>query len=329
MSELAAEYGSFRERGALAVIRASESAAGQTIPAALRAILERCLAVRPADRYRRGLELAEDLNRWRADLPLAYAVEPFWAQTVPRCARRHKKRLLAAGLTLVLGLFTSFLVASRIQSLATFQEMAEHKLGLIWDDIEFHAVQYQRQWTAFLPRPQWSHDIDSLAHQFSARNPRLQNPDSPEILATATHALTAYDVFGRGDWRQRADVRNLPQTDRDDLTLWLMEQTFLYCRALGDRPASPGDWRRAINALDRVSTSQPLSGLRDYAPAAECQAGPERTAESQAQERVHVAGRATAGPRARRGTVLILPGSKTTCSAWPRNWKATTIRLRP
>ena len=36
MPDLAAEYGSFRERGALAVIRASESAAGQTIPPALR-----------------------------------------------------------------------------------------------------------------------------------------------------------------------------------------------------------------------------------------------------------------------------------------------------
>ncbi|MGA7496355.1 MAG: serine/threonine-protein kinase, partial [Isosphaeraceae bacterium] len=69
LRDLAAEYGSFRERGALAVIRAAESAAGQTIPPALRAILERCLAVRPAGRYRRALELAEDLDRWRADLP--------------------------------------------------------------------------------------------------------------------------------------------------------------------------------------------------------------------------------------------------------------------
>ena len=43
-----------RERGAEVVIRAAESAAGQPIHPALRAILERCLAVRPTDRYRRA-----------------------------------------------------------------------------------------------------------------------------------------------------------------------------------------------------------------------------------------------------------------------------------
>ena len=166
MPDLAAEYGSFRERGALAVIRAFESAAGQTIPPALRAILERCLAVRPAGRYRRALELAEDLDRWRADLPLAYAAEPFWSQTLPRCARRSKKLLFAVGLALVMCLVTTYLVVSRIQSRLTLQDMAMYKLARNWDDIESHAFQFQRQWPALLNRPQWSHDIESLAFQF-------------------------------------------------------------------------------------------------------------------------------------------------------------------
>ena len=144
LRDLAAEYGSFRERGALAVIRAAESAAGQTIPPALRAILERCLAVRPAGRYRRALELAEDLDRWRADLPLAYAAEPFWAQTLPRCARRNKKLLFAVGLALVMCLVATYLVVSRIQSRWTLQNMAMHKLARNWDDIESHAFQFQR-----------------------------------------------------------------------------------------------------------------------------------------------------------------------------------------
>src|SRR5208337_4366229 len=209
LRDLAAEYSSFRERGALAVIRASESAAGQTIPPALRAILERCLAVRPTGRYRRALELAEDLDRWRADLPLAYAAEPFWAQTLPRRARRNKKLLFAVGLALVMCLVTTYLVVSRIQWRSTLQEMAMHKLDLIWDDIESHAFQFQRP-----------------------GNPRFQNPDAPETLATAAHALKEYGIIGHGDWRQRAEVRNLPEEDRNDLALWLMEQTFRYCRAL-------------------------------------------------------------------------------------------------
>ncbi|MGD0041505.1 MAG: protein kinase family protein, partial [Isosphaeraceae bacterium] len=297
LRDLAAEYGSFRERGALAVIRAFESAAGQTIPPALRAILERCLAVRPADRYRRALELAEDLDRWRADLPLAYAAEPFWAQALPRCARRNKKPFFV-GLALVMCLVTTYLVVSRIQSYSTLLDMAMYKLARMWDDIESHALQFQRpQWPALLHRPQWSHDIESLAFQFQRpRSPRLQNPDAPEIVATAAHALKEYDVFGRGDWRQREEVRNLPKGDRNDLALWLMEQTFRYCRALGDRPDSPGDWLRAIAALDRVRTTPPLQAFETLRRRLHARLGQRGTPDSQAQKQIALPPESDAGP---------------------------------
>ena len=100
------------------------------------------------------LELAEDLDRWRADRPLAYAAEPFWAQTLPRLVRRKKTLLSAAALTVVVGLVTTSLLmnASRL----TLQHLALHKLARSWDDIESHAFQFQRP-----------------------GNPRLQNPDSP------------------------------------------------------------------------------------------------------------------------------------------------------
>ena len=274
LRDLAAEYGSFRERGALAVIRASESAAGQTIPPALRAILEGCLAVRPADRYRRALELAEDLDRWRADLPLAYAAEPFWSQTLPRCARRSKKLLFAVGLALVMCLVTTYLVVSRIQSRLTLQDMAMYKLARNWDDIESHAFQYQRP-----------------------GSPRFQNPDAPEIVATAAHALKEYDVFGRGDWRQREEVRNLPKGDRNDLALWLMEQTFRYCRALGDRPDSPGDWRRALAFLDRVSTTPPLQAFETLRRRLHARLAQSGTPDSQAQKQIALPPESEAGPQ--------------------------------
>ena len=209
------------------------------------------------------LELAEDLDRWRADLPLAYAAEPFWAQTLPRCARRNKKLFFAVGLVLVMCLVATYLVVSRIQSRWTLQGMAMHKLARNWDDIESHAFQFQRP-----------------------GSPRLQNPDAPEAVATAAHALKEYDVFGRGDWRQREDVRNLPEGDRNDLALWLMEQTFLYCRALGDRPDSPGDWRRAIAALDRVSTTPPLQAFETLRRRLHARLGQSGTPHSQAQEQI-------------------------------------------
>ena len=114
----------------------------------------------------------------------------------------------------------SYLVMSRIESHSTLQQMARYELARNWDDMESHAFQFQRPGSS-----------------------RLQNPDAPEVVITAAHALKEYDVLGRGDWRQREEVRNLPKRDRDDLALWLMEQTFRYCRALGDRPNSPGDWQ--------------------------------------------------------------------------------------
>ncbi len=263
LRDLAAEFVSFHERGALAVIRAFESAAARTIPPALRAILERCLAVRPAARYRRALELAEDLDRWRADLPLAYAAEPFWSQTLPRCARRSKKLLLAGGLALVMCLVATFVVTTRIQSRLTLQDIAMDKLARNWDDIESHAFQFQRPGSS-----------------------RLQNPDSAETLATATHALKDYGIIGTGDWRQRAEIRNLPEGDRNDLSLWLMEQTFRFSRALGNRPDSPGDWRRAIAVLDRVSTAPPLDALETLRRRLQDRLGRTGTPRSQVQEQI-------------------------------------------
>ena len=290
LRDLAAEYGSFRERGALAVIRAFESAAGQTILPAHRAILERCLAVRPADRYRRALELAEDLDRWRADLPLAYAAEPFWSQTLPRCARRNKKLLFAVGLALVMCLVTTYLV------MMTLQDVAMDKLHQNWDDIKSHAYQFQRSHCWLLSSwPIARHRVPCVPVS-APRSPRLQNPDAPETVATAAHALKEYDVFGRGDWRQREEVRNLPEGDRNDLALWLMEQTFRYCRALGDRPDSPGDWLRAIAVLDRVRTTPPLQAFETLRRRLHARLAQSGTPDSQAQKQIALPPEPDAGP---------------------------------
>ena len=236
LSELAASYATSRERGAEVVIRSAEAAAGLPIHPALRVILERCLAVHPMDRYRRGLELAEDLDRWRADRPLAYAAEPFWAQTLPRLVRRKKRLLSAATLTVAVSLVTTSLVMNA--SRATLQTLALHKLARSWDDIESRAFQFQRP-----------------------GSPRLQNPDSPDVLAVAVRALKDYDVLGDGDWLEGDEVRSLPPGDRDDLELWLMEQAFRYCRALDDRRGSPADWLRASSILEKIDATPSLQAL--------------------------------------------------------------------
>ncbi len=233
LCEWAALHASFREQGAAAVIGAAVSRSGKSVPAALRAILERCLAPRSNDRYRRALELAEDLDRWRTDRPLAYASEPFWAQTVPRWVRTRRRLLWTVGLAVTVSIVTMSLAL--VQTRTTLQNLAIMKLARNWDDIESGAFQYQR--------PGW---------------PRLQDPDSPDNLATAVRAIKEYGVLDSEDWRQREDVRNLPAQDLEDLEFWLMEQVYRYARALGDRPGSRVDWARAIAALDHLATTPPL-----------------------------------------------------------------------
>ena len=119
-------------------------AAGAAITPGLRAILSRCLDPDPARRYRRGLELAEDLDRWRTDRPLVYTSEPFWGQTVPRTLRRQRRTLIltAAILSLFVGLPTTAVVM--LSSRKNLEVAAQYKLGRHWDDPDSPTYGLQR-----------------------------------------------------------------------------------------------------------------------------------------------------------------------------------------
>jgi serine/threonine protein kinase len=238
LRQRAAELAEFRERGAAAVIRAAEQDGRRSIPPALRAVLRRCLATQSAERYSRALELAEDLNRWRADRPLAYASEPFLISSVGRLLRRRSKLIVAAAIALVVSLATTAFLVSHSQ--ATLAMLALHKLARNLDDLELPAFQ--------LHRP---------------GNSQLQDPEDPQVLATAIRALKDYDVLGNREWRQIPEVRNLPQQDREDLELFLMEQAFRFCKPLADRPRSLHDRQWGVMLVDSLDTDPPLQALAE------------------------------------------------------------------
>ncbi|MGC8638701.1 MAG: protein kinase domain-containing protein [Isosphaeraceae bacterium] len=231
--ELAETYAAEGERGAEAVIENALKVAAQPIPRALQVILARCLAARPEDRYRHGQELAEDLDRWRTDRPLAYATEPFWAQTVPRRLRARKATLLASALIIAVSAATGFFLVH--QSHLTLQNLGLRKIARYLDDIESHAFQFQRP-----------------------ASTRLQDLNAPELVEAATHALKDYDVLEGRDWRNGEAVRYLPPRERADLELWLMEQVFRYCLALCDRSFAAADWQRALQTLENQDTTPAL-----------------------------------------------------------------------
>jgi eukaryotic-like serine/threonine-protein kinase len=229
LKSVARAYAAARSKGALATLREAETTTGRTISPGLRAILERCLDPDPGERYSRGLELAEDLDRWRTDRPLVCAPEPFWGQTVPRVLRRKRTPILAAALSLAIILATT--AVALFTSQTTLRSLALHKLSRLWDDPEAGAYRFQK--------PDF---------------PRLLGPDEARV-ETAARALKEYSVLTPDDWRRRDDVRTLPVAERKDLDVWLMEQAYVYCRALADRPDSPNDWSRAVRILDQLSAT--------------------------------------------------------------------------
>ena len=185
-------------------------------------ILERCLDPDPLGRYRRALELAEDLDRWRTDRPLAYADEPFWGQAVPRWLRAQRRGLsIALATILTLALATSALVQA-VRDRMNRIELAA-KLERKWDDPDSGAfLRSQRKAT-----------------------PHGWSPSDPQAFEVAHRALLDYGLIGpgggaaTGDWRARDDVRLLPEADRADLEVWLMERAYRYAVARVVPPGRP------------------------------------------------------------------------------------------
>jgi serine/threonine protein kinase/tetratricopeptide (TPR) repeat protein len=227
--ELAAAFALSRQQGVDTLIRSGRLA----LAPGLRSILTRCLAPDPAERYHRACELAEDLERWSSDRSLAFAREPHWRFGLRRWVHRRRRAVAAAGLSLVVAAISTLAVWSASQT--TLREKALAKLAQLWDDTERNVFRFRQfgRW-------------------------RIENQDSPEEVV---HHLAYYHVLEGGDWRSREEFRALPEFQRDELEIWLLEQSLRLAQALGRRPSSPGDWRRGLEILDRTVALRPLGPL--------------------------------------------------------------------
>ncbi len=245
LGSAARAYAAARSRPAAALIGDVEAASGRPIAPALRSILGRCLDPDPDRRYRRAIELAEDLDRWRTDRPFAYADEPFWGQTVPRALRVRRRPLVAASVALMavgLSVAALLLLGSNRLLQKDFQTMARGSVARRWDDPDGGAfLRFQR----YPGMP-------------------AREPDDPRELSVARRVLVDYHILdpgdspARGDWRQGDGVRYLPPSEREDLELWLMERAYRYARLLEERPDSPDSWRKAVAILERVGQDRPI-----------------------------------------------------------------------
>jgi serine/threonine-protein kinase len=85
------------------------------VPAALEAIVQKAMALCPADRYPSAQALADDVERWLADEPVAAWREPLWERARRWIARRRTTvaAIAAAVLASTLGLAAVLLVQTR------------------------------------------------------------------------------------------------------------------------------------------------------------------------------------------------------------------------
>src|SRR5262249_48766150 len=116
------------------------------IPPALEAITLKAMATKPEGRYRTARELAEEIEHWMADEPVAAYPEP-WTARAARWARRHRTAVTTSVALLATGLVGMTIAAVLIerergrteaqrQLAQTNYELAEANFGLARDAVD-------------------------------------------------------------------------------------------------------------------------------------------------------------------------------------------------
>ena len=206
----------------------------RAIPPSLRAILARCLAPDPTDRYAEGAELAEDLDRWRSDRPLVYAPEPTRSSWVRRL-RSFRLPIITVVLTLIAAVVVGVVAWSILRGTQRDQALAK-----------------------------WSYILDRTDGVFKNRRSGEWQPDfAGDAIEIANRHLDHYNVSDDPRWRDRNDVRLLPDRERGELEAWVLEQVLRKAVSLSERPDSPHDWDRALNLLGRVVSECPATAFRN------------------------------------------------------------------
>ena len=202
------------------------------VPPALRAILARCLAPDPSDRYARGGELAADLDRWRTDRPLAHAPEPTRSTWVRR-VRSLRFLICAVALTGGVAAAASWFALKVLEGSRRDQALA--KLTYTLDRTEgVFKTRKVGNW-----RSDWTEDPADLANRL----------------------LAHYNVGQDPNWRDHDDIRALPDRERGELEAWMLEQILRRAVAYADRPDSPKDWERGLSLLERELKRTPLAAF--------------------------------------------------------------------
>jgi serine/threonine protein kinase/predicted Zn-dependent protease len=190
------------------------------------AIIHKCLAPAPADRYESAHELVEDLRLHRADRPVRYADNPSWRELAGKWVRRHPRLSSPVAVTAVVAAFLLTAAAG-----LTWTRLTEERAELTRT-----AERGQELVSAF----------DAL--RGTAEQYLTSHNGKPELLARGRdagfQALNTLTAGHAGDWTARPEFRHLPAEERSRLTDRAAELVYLLGRSADGRDAAEGFWGR-------------------------------------------------------------------------------------
>ncbi len=243
------------------------------VPPALEAVVRRCLAPEPDDRYASAAQLAADLQAVADDGPLRFAREPITSRCV-RWLRRNRRRLaFAAPLMLALGVFTYDLVGARLASLNLEAkvkdwvhrgrhsvEASQFELALSHFDTAARLAEGDPRLRRELydeireegQRAEKTKEIRDKADELFKDGERLRFSlhgfsGDPKVAS----ALTKFSIPDDPDWMRRQPISLLDGPRRDRLIGEVNELLFLWVVALeGEQHGDQAAARQAVRICD-------------------------------------------------------------------------------
>jgi serine/threonine protein kinase/Tfp pilus assembly protein PilF len=264
------------------------------VPAALEAVVRRCLAPEPDDRYASAEELAADLQAVADDGPLRHASEPLPSRSI-RWLRRHRQRLaVIVPLVVALGVSASLLVGAELAALRRESEVKNsiNEGRHAFKDGQFDLAAFQFATAARLAssderlrslldvarkegdRARRTKEIRDKADDLFTMGESLRSSllgfggNKSTASLDVRSALLPFSVLDDPNWMRRRSIALLDDIRRERLFREVNDLLFLWVVTLDrGRPGNPEMARQALRicgvALTFAAPAGPWQALRE------------------------------------------------------------------
>jgi tetratricopeptide (TPR) repeat protein len=265
------------------------------VPAALEAVVHRCLAPERSERYASAAELAADLQAVADDRPLQFARGPIPSRTIRWICRNRRLLGLATVLLLALAFLAQRLISAEL-SLYRLEadiknRLSEARRSVDQGQLELAIIQFdtagrlaqderrlQRMYKGIVDESRMARERkesrDRAERLFEAGERLrsslfLEGADALSVGRSVAGALAEFAIPDDRDWIRRPAVRLLNRTQRDKLISEANELLFLWVVVTLDlkHPVNPADARKAVAICDAaMAFAEPIApwkALRD------------------------------------------------------------------